>query len=61
MVIELDGAQHYEKNAMEYDKVRTEYLKALDIQVIRFSNTDIKQRFLEVCKVIDAEVHKRLM
>lgn len=41
LVIEIDGSQHYEKEAIEYDAVRTEYFKGLGLKVIRFSNTDI--------------------
>ena len=36
--IELDGAQHYTTDGLEYDKVRTEYLTAHGIRIIRFEN-----------------------
>ncbi|HNW99992.1 MAG TPA: endonuclease domain-containing protein [Candidatus Cloacimonadota bacterium] len=41
LVIELDGSQHMEETAIEYDSIRTEYLNNLGIKVLRFSNTDI--------------------
>ena len=37
LVIELDGAQHYEENAQLYDEERTAYLCGLGITVVRFS------------------------
>ena len=60
LVIELDGSQHYEKNAAVYDSVRKECLKGIGLKVIRFTNTDIKQRFRGVCEQIDMEVYARL-
>jgi very-short-patch-repair endonuclease len=40
LVIELDGSQHYEKENMEYDKNRDEYLEAMGLKVLRFSNRE---------------------
>ena len=52
LVIELDGSQHYEENAKEYDIERTKYLKKYGLQVIRFTNIDIKENFDGVCETI---------
>ena len=52
LVIELDGYQHLEPEAVEYDKARTEYLNSLGIAVMRFSNTEIEEDFASVCKAI---------
>ncbi|MEK9181735.1 MAG: endonuclease domain-containing protein [Patescibacteria group bacterium] len=41
LVIEIDGFQHYEKEVVEYDQVRTEYFGSLHLKVLRFSNADI--------------------
>lgn len=41
LVIELDGAHHYEDDQKEYDEKRTEYLESLRLRVIRFRNTDV--------------------
>ena len=41
LVIEIDGSQHFEKQAEEYDKIRSEYFNGLDIKVLRFTNADI--------------------
>ena len=37
LVIELDGELHCSKNGLEYDKIREEYMKTLDIKTIRFN------------------------
>ena len=49
LAIELDGSQHYEADALEYDKIRTEYINSLGIEVIRFNNSDIDNNFAAVC------------
>ena len=52
LVIELDGSQHREPEAMEYDKTRTEYFNTLGIRVLRFTNNEIDNNFSSVCKTI---------
>jgi very-short-patch-repair endonuclease len=42
LVIELDGVQHQELDAIEYDYIRDAYMKSLGITVIRISNQDIR-------------------
>jgi len=37
----LDGAAHFTDGGYEYDSARTEYLKALNISVLRFENKDV--------------------
>ena len=41
IVIELDGGQHNEEQAIIYDKERTDYLESRGFRVIRFWNNDI--------------------
>ena len=43
LVVEIDGPQHFGKENIEYDKIRTEFFDGLDIQVIRFNNIDINK------------------
>ena len=59
VAIELDGAQHYEPDATEYDKARTEHLNGLGIEVLRFSNKDIDNNFREACDKIKITVEER--
>ena len=56
LVIELDGSQHFEDDAIEYDKERTEYLKSLGISVLRFTNSDIHKNFEGVCKLVPIKI-----
>jgi len=41
LAIELDGDSHFTDEAAEYDRQRTAYLNALNIEVLRFLNTDV--------------------
>ena len=52
LVIELDGSQHYEEKNIEQDIIRDNYLKELNITVLRYSNDDINKNFDGVCQDI---------
>ena len=41
LCIELDGIVHFTEEGYEYDTARTEYLKTLNIRVMRFENKDV--------------------
>jgi very-short-patch-repair endonuclease len=56
LVIEIDGSQHYEEDAIEYDKRRTAYLECLGLTVMRFTNKDIYSNFDGVCQVIEQTI-----
>lgn len=43
LVIEIDGESHFSKEAREYDRIRTQFFNTLGIEVIRFTNEDIKK------------------
>ena len=60
LIIELDGSQHYEIDALEYDRIRTEYLNSLDLCVLRFSNLDVDNRFDAVCQIIEEQILSQL-
>ena len=49
VAIELDGAQHYEKEAKEKDRERDAFLNEQGIKVLRYTNIDIKSNFDGVC------------
>ena len=61
LAIEIDGAQHYENDAIEYDLRRTEYLNSEGIAVLRFLNGDVTRRFESVCAQIDLLVRERII
>jgi len=54
LAIELDGGQHGEEENMAYDKIRTDYLKSLNIEVMRFWNHQVLENreeiFMEIKK-----------
>lgn len=52
LVIELDGSQHYENDAVEYDRERTAFLKQNGIKVVRIPNNEINDNFDGVCVYI---------
>jgi very-short-patch-repair endonuclease len=49
LALELDGSQHYQNEAIEYDNARTKYLNSFGIEVIRFQNREIDNNFESVC------------
>ena len=51
IAIELDGSQHYFEKGLQKDATRDEYLNSLGIEVLRYSNLDIK-RISAVCVTI---------
>ncbi len=50
LIIEVDGAYHAEKEKMEDDKVRAQYLQRMGFSVIRFPNEEV---LFNIEKVID--------
>ena len=53
LVIEIDGMQHGEHDALLHDHARTCYLNELGLKVIRFSNRDIEDNFEMACSLIN--------
>ena len=60
LVVELDGSQHYTPEEKQYDEKRTKYLQSQGLQVLRFSNLDILQRFYSVCAEIDRTIKENM-
>ena len=52
LVIELDGAQHTEPQAAEYDAQRTAYLQGIGCRVLRYANNAVDTNFAGVCEDI---------
>ena len=59
LVIELDGAQHFETAAQERDQQRTAALQRLGLRVIRFDNHQVLSELEDVMGVILAECSQR--
>lgn len=60
LIIELDGAQHYDEQGLARDKERTAILSEYGVEVLRFSNTEVENDFRRVCTVIDSAVQERM-
>lgn len=52
LVIELDGAQHTELQAAEYDAHRTAYLQSIGCRVLRYGNNELDTNSAGVCEDI---------
>jgi very-short-patch-repair endonuclease len=52
LVIELDGSQHYDEKGIEYDLKRDEFLRSLGMKILRYSNSDVNNKFKSVCEDI---------
>jgi very-short-patch-repair endonuclease len=58
LIIEIDGSQHCEDNALNYDEKRTKFFKDLGLNIVRFFNNDLDNNFEGVCIMIENEVKK---
>ena len=58
LVIELDGSQHWNEENIENDKKRDEYLKKMELTVLRYSNKEINENFDGVCADILKHIKK---
>jgi very-short-patch-repair endonuclease len=56
LAIELDGGQHAEPQAAEYDAQRTDRLRALGVHVLRFWDHEV----LKNPEVVMQEIHRHL-
>ncbi len=59
LVVELDGSQHYEADAIANDLERTKILESLGLKVIRFDNSQIFNELESVLTVIYNAVKMR--
>ena len=60
LVIELDGSQHYEADALQRDEDRTAFLERYGLTIIRIPNNEVSRNFRGVCEYIDAAVKQSL-
>jgi len=56
VVVEIDGSQHFEVEALEYDKRRTDFLEQYGCRVLRFTNSDINTNLDGVLQIIGEEL-----
>ncbi len=60
LVIELDGAQHYEDSNAQNDAERTAFLERYGLKVLRIPNNEVNSNFSGVCEHIDTAVKQSL-
>jgi very-short-patch-repair endonuclease len=58
LVVEIDGGQHFEDDAVEYDKARTKYFNDLGISVVRYTNADVKRNLVSVINDLMGQCEK---
>ena len=61
LVIELDGSQHYSKDGLIKDKIRTEKIEERNLTVIRIPNNYVNTNFRGVCEYIDNIIKQTLI
>ena len=59
LAIEIDGNQHYSKECIEKDKIRTEEINKQGVQIIRITNKQIDKDFNRICEFLDEEIQKK--
>jgi len=56
LIIEIDGAHHLEEENKNQDRFRDSYLRELGLKVLRFSNSQVKNKLFivkgEILKVL---------
>ena len=60
IVIELDGAQHFEKENRIYDEKRRKFLEQYDLKIIRIPNGEINTNFEGICRYLDKQIEQSL-
>ena len=60
LVVEVDGRQHFEEKGLEHDRERDDYLKSLNLVVMRIPNNEIDHNFTGVCEQIETLVKGRI-
>lgn len=60
LVIELDGAQHYEDSNAQNDAERTAFLERYGLKVLRIPNNEVNSNFSGACEYIDTAVKQSL-
>ena len=48
LAIELDGAQHFDEEQMQYDAKRTAFFEGQGVRVARYTNREINEEFESV-------------
>ena len=58
--VEIDGSQHFDEAAIQYDSMRTAFLEEQGITMLRYTNHEVNTLFYGVCEDIDRRVTERV-
>jgi len=56
LVIEIDGSQHFGKDAKEYDDIRSLYFEGVNLKILRFTNREIDNNIDSVVNKIISQL-----
>jgi len=56
LVVETDGAQHYEGRGVESDAIRDDYLRSQGLKVLRFSNREVVEDMSGVLEMVCGQI-----
>ena len=59
LAIEIDGGQHYEESAIEYDEKRIRFLETKGVTVLRFTNNDVDKNLNGVISEIKRVIQEK--
>ena len=60
LVVEIDGATHFEPEAIEYDRQRDSFMRSLGLDVLRFTTKEIYENLEGVCLAIESQCRIRM-
>ena len=60
IVVEIDGSQHFEEQAATYDDKRTQELRNIGLDILRYTNREINESFEGVCQSIETAIKERI-
>jgi very-short-patch-repair endonuclease len=49
LIVEIDGAQHYNEENAKKDRIRDEFFNSIGLSVVRYTNYDVDRNFEGVC------------
>jgi very-short-patch-repair endonuclease len=56
LVLEIDGGQHFSKEALKYDRERSAYFVSIGLRILRFSNKEVLSNIITVLGKIKGEL-----
>ena len=60
LILEIDGGQHYEEENLIQDRLRSMVLAQYGLEVLRFTNLEVKENFFGVCEAIELRLKTRM-